>query len=425
MSSATATIGQLRDAVKAIISPDLRAVSLAATAFFLLLFSNYVLRPLRNAMALQIGVERFDWLFTGTFLFTLVTVPVFGWVAKHLPRSWLIPGVYSFLATTLLIFYALFAVRTTVAGAAAFCIWLSVFNLLVISLFWTGMSDSFSTEESHRFYGYVAAGGTLGGLVGPATTALFVESIGARHLLLLAAGLLAAATGCMLAFRRLRSGAGQDQASERPIGGSLLAGVRLTCRRPVLRGVALLVICNTAISTVLYIELAEAVSVTHRNMATRVAFYAALEFTGNGLALFVQLLGTRRIVQRHGLRVAFSIVPLATLLILLFLGSWRTTLFVAIVQVVQRVGELSLMRPCREMLYTTVDAESRYKARNFIDTAVYRGNDAAIAWLVTAIRSAGLSAAWLVALPAAGLWLVTGFRLGKRHDQRSGATPRD
>jgi AAA family ATP:ADP antiporter len=104
-------------------------------------------------------------------------------------------------------------------------------------------------------------------------------------------------------------------------------------------------------------------------------------------------MGTRRIVQRHGLRVGLSIVPLATLLTLLFLGSWRTTLFVAVVQVVQRVGELSLMRPGREMLYTTVDAESRYKARNFIDTAVYRGNDAGIAWLVTAIRLAGLSSA--------------------------------
>jgi AAA family ATP:ADP antiporter len=224
MSSATASVGQLRDAVKAIISPDLRAISLAATAFFLLLFSNYLLRPVRNAMALQIGVERFDWLFTGTFLFTLVTVPVFGWVAKHVPRSWLIPGVYSFLATTLLIFYALFAVPTTVAGAAAFYIWLSVFNLLVISLFWTGMSDAFSTEESHRFYGYVAAGGTLGGLVGPATTALFVESIGREALV--GAGRRAAGGGDRMhvslsppsVWSGSRSGLGASY------GGSLLAG---------------------------------------------------------------------------------------------------------------------------------------------------------------------------------------------------------
>lgn len=128
-------------------------------------------------------------------------------------------------------------------------------------------------------------------------------------------------------------------------------------------------------------------------------------------------------MQRHGLRIALSIVPLATFLTLLFLGTWRTTLLVAAVQVVHRVGEFSLMRPAREMIYTTVDDESRYKAKNFIDTAFYRANDAGIVRLVTAVRAAGLNAAWLVALPAAGLWLITGFRLGKRHDQRTVSTP--
>ncbi len=130
----------------------------------------------------------------------------------------------------------------------------------------------------------------------------------------------------------------------------------------------------------------------------------------NGFALLIQTAGTHRIVQRHGLRIALSIVPLATFLTLLFLGTWRTTLLVAAVQVVHRVGEFSLMR--RKMIYTTVDDESRYKAKNFIDTAVYRANDAGIVWLVIAVRAAGLNAAWLVALPAAGLLLITGFRLG-------------
>jgi ATP:ADP antiporter, AAA family len=231
----------------------------------------------------------------------------FRWVAKRVRRSWLIPSVYSFLIVNLLVFYELFAVHTALVEAAAFFIWSSVFNLLIISLFWSGMSDAFSTQESHRFYGYVAAGGTAGGLAGPAAAALLTRYVPTDYLLALAAGLLAAATGCMLTFHRLRTGGSQNLAPSRPIGGSLLGGIRLTCKGAALRGVALLVICYTAISTVLYIELAEVVGTTYPDTAGRVAFYATLELTVNGLALFIQLLGTRRIVERHGLRVALSI----------------------------------------------------------------------------------------------------------------------
>ena len=415
ISHATAKVGM--------ISHEVKRIGLAGTAFFLLLFSYYTLRPVRDAMGVETGAGRLQWLFTGTFLFTLMAVPLFGWVAKHLRRSWLIPGLYAFLIANLVVFYALFSAGITLMEAAAFFIWLSVFNLLIVSLFWSGVSDVFASEESHRYYGYIAAGGTAGALAGPATTALLARHIATANLLALAAGLLAAAAACMVAFRCLRPAVGQNRTVSRPIGGSLFAGISLTGRLPELRGVALLVICYSAISTVLYIELADAVGRTYAEAGTRTAFYATLDLTVNGLALAMQLLGTRRIVQRHGLRVALSLVPLTILIALLFFGAWRTALLLAGLQILLRAGEFSLVRPGREMIYTTVDAESRYKAKNFIDTAVYRANDAGAAWIVTGLRTAGLNATWLVALPAAVMWLVTGFRLGRRHDQLIDNTP--
>jgi AAA family ATP:ADP antiporter len=186
---------------------------------------------------------------------------------------------------------------------------------------------------------------------------------------------------------------------------------------PSLRGIALLVICYSAVSTVLYVELADLVGKTYSDSGERTAFFATIDLAVNGLALTMQMLGTRRIVQHFGLRIALAVVPLVVLAGLGALGAWRTAILLAAVQIIHRAGEFSLVRPGREMIYTTVDTESRYKAKNFIDTAVYRANDAASAWLVAAIRSAGLNAVVFAAIPAAAVWLATGFRIGRQHDR--------
>lgn len=394
---------------------EFKQVALAFTSFFLLLFSYYILRPVRDEMGVQSGVERLQWLFTGTFLFTLMTVPLFGWVVKRLPRASLVPAVYGFLISNLLLFYVAFSAGTTVISAAVFFIWLSVFNLLVISLFWSNVSDAFSTEQAHRLYGYIAAGGTVGALTGPAVTALLAERVGTANLLALSAALLAGAAACMVALRR-------DQPAEapsdrRPIGGSVLAGIRQTLALPSLRGIALLVICYSAVSTALYVEMADLAGKRFSDSGERTAFFATIDLAVNGLALTMQFLGTRRIVNRFGLRTALSAVPLSVLAGLGILSLGRTPLLLAMVQTVHRAGDYSLARPGREMIYTTVDSESRYKAKSFIDTAVYRANDAASAWLVSALRSAGLDAIVFAAVPAAVAWLAAGFIVGRDHDQ--------
>jgi AAA family ATP:ADP antiporter len=219
----------------------------------------------------------------------------------------------------------------------------------------------------------------------------------------------------------LRRDRPDEPADPRPIGGSIFAGVPLTLRLPDLRGAALLVVCYTAISTVLYVEIADAVGRAMPSAAARTRFFAGVDLAVNGLALLTQALVTKRLVQRRGLRVALSVVPVLVLAGLGVLGAWHTLTALVAVQVIHRAGEFSLVRPGREMIYTTVGPEARYKAKNFIDTTVYRANDAVSAWLIAAVRTAGWPAALLVAVPAACGWLVTGYWVGRRHDRHEPA----
>jgi AAA family ATP:ADP antiporter len=293
-----------------------------------------------------------------------------------------------------------------------------VFNLFVVSLYWSNVSDVFTKEQAHRLYGYVAIGGTAGALAGPALTRTLAPRVATWQLLVLSASLLAAGAVCVTVLRRR---APARTPSAEPMGGNVLAGIALAVRRPELRGIALLVICYSAISTVLYVELVDLVGKRFAGQppGQRTAFFATIDLVANLLALALQLLGTRRIVVRFGLRVGLSLAPLLITVglgVLAVLGAWRSAVLVAAVQIANRAGDYALMRPGREMIFTTVDPESRYKAKSFIDTTVYRANDAASAWLVTAVRGAGRDPVTLVGIFVALLWLVTGFRIGRRHD---------
>jgi ATP:ADP antiporter, AAA family len=400
---------------------ELPRVALGFASFFLLLCSYYILRPVRDEMGVQTGASRLQWLFTGTFIATLAIVPVFGWVVKQLPKRHVLPAVYGFFILNLIVFYALFLAGTTVALAATFFIWLSVFNLFVVSLFWSNVSDVFSTEQAKRVYGYISAGGSAGALTGPAITATIAEHVSTSTLLALSATLLGCAAACMVAMRRLRKEEVVAPTEARPIGGSILAGIRLAWQVISLRGIAVLLICYTSVSTVLYVEQADVVGKTFSDSGERTAFFATIDLTINCVALAVQILLTRRIVQKFGLRITLALVPLLVTAGLLFAGQWKTAVVLAIVQIVHRAGDFSLMRPGREMIYTTVDAESRYKAKNFIDTTIYRASDAFESWLVAAIRAAGLSSIFIFGIPMAVIWLATGYNVGRRHDRHQPA----
>jgi AAA family ATP:ADP antiporter len=312
-------------------------VVLAALAFFLLLCAYYILRPVRDSMGAQTGAAQLKWLFTATFVVTLLIVPVFGWVVKHVPRERLVPVVYGFLVLNLLAFLILSVPGISQIVAGSFFVWLSVINLFAIALFWSNTSDCFSTAESHRLYGYIAAGGTIGALAGPTLTALVARHVSTAVLMAMSAILLAAAALTMMALRRARPP--ELAAVSKPIGGSILAGIFLTLKTPSLRQLALLVICYTTISTVLYLDWVDVVKGLYPDARDRTALFASFDLTVNCVALILQVLGTRQIVLRYGLRIALTLGSLLVLAGLLVLGAWKSFLLLAAVQLIHRAND--------------------------------------------------------------------------------------
>jgi AAA family ATP:ADP antiporter len=361
---------------------EARAMLWAFSYFFSLLCSYYILRPMRDEMGIAGGVENLQWLFTGTFLAMLALVPMFGWLTSRYKRSTFLPSVYIFFIINLLLFYVLFRSEIPAAWTArAFFIWVSVFNLFVVSVFWSFMTDIFTNRQAQRLFGFIAAGGTAGALLGPAMTSMLVKPLGPENLLLLSAASLAWSLVCirrLTSWRRVQTdnAADSEKDSEHPLGGSLLAGIRLVFRSPYLLGIALLMLLFTTLATFLYFQQAQIIRDSFADPAERTAVFAALFLTG-------------RLVRWLGLPWTLALVPLLLCLGFMALAVSPVLVVLVVVQVIRRAGNYAIMRPSREMLYVVLGKEEKYKAKNFIDTTVYRGGDAVSAWYRLDCRTAG------------------------------------
>ena len=387
-------------------------------------------------MGIQGGVRNLQWVFTGTFVAMIVAVPIFGAVAARFPRQKFLPIVYYFFIINLLIFYVLLesGIATTYV-ARAFFIWVSVFNLFVISVFWSFMADLFTNEQARRLFGFIAAGGSGGAIVGPSVTAILARPIGTFNLLLISAVILGLAVVCI---RQLGSWAAQSEgtvtlndskmseestatggryASE-PVGGGVLSGVKAVFQSPYLLGIGLYIWLYTTLSTFLYFEQAHIVKAAFTDSESRTAVFAYMDLAVNFLTVIGQVLVTAKIVARFGLPFALALLPGLAVLGFAVLGSFPSLAVLIGFQIVRRAGNYGIARPAREMLYTVVSREEKYKAKNFIDTVVYRGGDAVSGWVFAGLRGAGLglSAISFVAVPIAALWLVTGWGLGKKQE---------
>lgn len=405
---------------------EIVAVVLAFVYFFSLLCTNYILRPIREEMGIAGGVDNLQWLFTGTLVAMLTLVPLFGWVAARYPRKQFLPYVYYFFLANILIFYALFASDVKHAYVArAFFIWLSVFNLFVVSVFWSFMADLFSDPQAKRLFGFIAGGGTIGALTGPVLTASLVGTIGVNNLLLIAAGLLVLPVLCIQGLARWtrKSGVDRDPQKEaesaKPMGGSIFAGIPLVLRSPYLLGIGALILLYSTLATFLYFEQAELVEDAFSEPEQRVALFAGIDFSTNAITILVQIFLTARIVERLGLAWTLAVIPLGVAIGFLVLGLAPVLGVLVVMQVLRRAGNFSLMKPAREMLYVVLGKEEKYKAKNFIDTVVYRGGDAVSAWAYTGLRAIGVSLAGVafVAVPLAGIWAWVSFRLGRRNKE--------
>ena len=395
--------------------------------FFALLCSYYIIRPLRDEMGVAGGVENLQWLFTGTFLIMLAIVPVFGWVTSRYRRSQFLPAIYVFFILNLFGFYFLFQSDLAhVHIARIFFIWTSVFNLFVVSVFWSFMTDLYSDAQAKRLFGFVAAGGTAGALTGPALTTLLAVPLGPTNLLLVSAAFLGWA---VLSIHRLvhwnavRHQKQNDQQQSKaennmnkPLGGGVLAGIRLVLQSPYLLGIALLMVLFTTLSTFLYFQQAQIVSDSFANSAERTTVFAAIDLAVNGLTIVIQVFLTSRLINLLGLAWTLILVPVILCAGFLALAFAPVLAVLVVVQVVRRAGNYAIMRPAREMLYVVLDRESKYKAKNFNDTVMYRGGDAVAGWIYTGLRSLGLSLSHiaLIAVPLAAIWAALAYRLGKQ-----------
>jgi AAA family ATP:ADP antiporter len=401
----------------ALVRPEERGAVLWSFAyFFSLLCGYYMLRPVREEMGIRGGVENLPWAFTGTFLTMLVAVPVFSKLVARVPRARAIPVVYRFFLLNLVVFWLL--LRAGVAReqvARAFFVWVSVYNLFVVSVFWSYMADLFRSEQGKRLFGFIAGGGSLGALCGPVLTAGLVGLVGVPNLLLISALFLEGAARC--AGRLARWARARPGEAEEAVGGGAFAGFGAVARSRYLLALAAQTLCFTTSATIIYFQQARLVAALVPDSAARTRLFAAVDLAVNLGSLALQSLATGRILAILGLGFALALHPVVATLGLLATATWPGLLVVTSVQALRRVVHFAVERPAREVLFTVVPREEKYKAKSFLDTVVYRGGDVLSAWGWKALSGLGqgLAGAALAATPLALAWLAVARYLRRRH----------
>ncbi|MBK9304271.1 MAG: MFS transporter [bacterium] len=398
------------------------AVLLSAAYFFCVLCGYYILRPLREEMGLAGGVDNLPRLYLVNLGIMLLAAPVFGLLVNRFPRRVFVPAAYRFFIANLLVFWALLRWPphgSDLALGRVFYVWVSVFNMWAVSLFWAVMADGWNLERSKRLFGFIAVGGSAGGLAGAGLTALLVGGVGRADLLLLSALMLELAVRCLRALpsrlpARAEGEAPEAEICDAPRRAGALAGIVAVARSPYLLGVALYLVLYTVSSTILYFAQANIVEAAAVGREARAAIFARIDAAVNGLTLLLQLGVAGRLIPRLGVGGTLLIVPALTAVGFAVLGAVPTLTVLAVFQVLRRASNYALMHPARETLFTVVSREQRFKSKSFLDTFVYRGGDALGASLYTVLGRAGLGLAGLAVatVPVAVLWGALGLALG-------------
>lgn len=400
---------------------ELLPVLLSALLFFCVLTALMLLRPAREALGMQWGIEAVRWLFVGTALATLLVNPLFGLLVSRLRRMAFIALVYGFFAVSLLLLHLLMVLAPEAVGVTSgqlFYVWFSVFNLFSTMVFWALMADRFSLEQSKRFFGVIAVGGTCGAIAGPALASLLAAPLGTPALLLVAAGLLLLAVTLAFLLSRLESGQGVGPAAEaerEPIGGSAWEGLRAVFRSRYLLGLAAYVIVLAVMSTFIYFTRLQMVAALGTDLDLRTTLFARIDVATQTATLLMQLLLAGQLMKRFGVAFTLALLPLTVALGFLGLAVVGSLAALVAFEAVFRAVQRALMRPARETLYTVVSREDKYKSKAFIDTFVYRGGDVLGAQVEGLLGRLGLGLAALttLAVPLALLWMGLGIWLGR------------
>jgi len=368
-------------------------------------------------------VARLPWLFTATFLVMLAATPVFGALAARYPRHTLLPALYVFFIACILVLWVLLRQTAFATWApAVFFVWLSVFNLFVVSVFWSFMADVWSEAQARRVFGFIAAGGSTGALVGPALTSALAPVLRPADLLGVAAALLAGALVCIARLRRGALGAAspspgdQVSASDTALGGSALGGLTGVARSPYLLGICLFTVVGTVLATFVYFQQAQIIRAAFDDPRRRTSVFAMIDLAVNTLTIGTQVLVTGPLLARIGLARMLSFLPALSVAGFAGLAVAPGVLALIAFQIVRRAAQYGIASPAREVLFTVVSREEKYKAKNVIDTVVSRGGDAMAGGIFTALLGLGLGITGiaLVALPLSALWIVIAVYLARR-----------
>ena len=407
------------------------AVAWSFAYFFCVLSSYYILRPVREEMAVGGGPNTIPYLFIGTFLTMLVVSPIFGWVASRFPRRVFLPWVYLFFISNILVFWLVFS-QFRGAGTdyvwlgRVFFVWVSVFNLFVVSVFWSFMADIYTREQGRRLFGLITSGGSIGALIGGVLTSSLVTTIGFEDLMGLSAAILLAAVFCI---GRLKGWVHQEHEdeieetveSDKPLGGDPLAGVTHLFSSRYFLGIAVMSVIASLLGTALYMFRAELIETAILSPDVRTQFFSNMNIAQNTIALVAQMFLVKQVVTRFGIGRSLVLFPTASIIGFAVLAMEPTLIAVAVLDVVRRGLGFGFAKPSTDMLYSVVTPEEKYKTKNFIDTAIYRGGDVVGTWTIRLLSILGLGIAGIAVLmvPFAAISAVVALWLGRDYRRRA------
>jgi AAA family ATP:ADP antiporter len=390
--------------------------------FFTLLAGYYVLRPLRDQMGIAGGVKNLPWMFTATFLVLLLAQPLYGALVARLPRARFIPIVNHFFVANLALFWLLLTLNVgAVIVARVFFVWVSVFNLFAIAVFWSFMADMFSAEQGKRLFGFIGAGGTAGALLGPVITIWLSVPLGPVNLLIAAAILLEAAVFCVYRLERAAIAHEGGKAKAQRLGGSAFSALTELIRSPYLLGIAAWISLQSFCATILYFEQIHLVAADVHGAGAQTRIFASIDLAVNLLTLAMQVVVTGQVLKRFGTGLTAAALPAVYVVGFLAVFLAPTLAVVLVAQVIQRWMHFSFSNPARQVFYTVLGREEKYKAKNLIDVVIYRGSDALYGWVYDSLQTLGLKlgAIALVAWPLAVGWLVLSGALGRAQERRA------
>jgi len=422
----------IRNFLKSALGVEANEVKATLSAFLfvvILMSAHYILRPVRDAMASDWSDAEVSWLWTLNFFISTVVVAVYGMAVSRFRFQFLVPTMYGFFALTFVIFYVVASYsgdRTLIDKS--FYVWVSVFSLFHISIFWSFMSDLFNKEQAGRLFGIIAAGASVGGLIGPSIPSFFSESLGTDNLMLIASVMLLISMPIIIYLQSLKLSNLHNvdlnaNAASATIGGNPFAGFKLFFSNPYLLGIGLFIFLYTGISSFVYFELKNLLAELSRT--ERTAVWAQMDLAANTLSIAMGLFATGRIMGKFGMPVTIALVPVLICIGLIVIAISPLVAVVVGLQIIRRAGNYAITRPAREMLFTRVDRETRFKAKPVIDIVAYRGGDTIMAWLFTGLTQGlglGLAAVAIVGAGIAALWAIVGIYLGRWFERDEGSS---